>query len=456
MKSMPDLYLFQVAGRDFLATRRRAILADPMGLGKTPQALTAAAKLQARTVVVICPTFAITTWENEIQTWAPPLVGNVAVVTGEAKARAAGWEQWGALTAAPRCLISTYRHLPEVAERLGEVDLAIFDECHLISNRKTKAFKAAKRLRSRHLFMLSGTPTRKCPSELWNYLHLIDKRRFSSFWRWAGEHFMVGEGYAIEGLSHPAAFRSHLQPYLLRRVKSEVLTELPPLTRQRVFLPLEPETQVAYDRLCDELMLEWGDGLLTVPNPLTLLTRLRQLTVCPAVLGLDLPSAPLNATVERVEALMGEGRKAVVFCPFRAALPFIARHFEGWRVFFVHGDQDRLTNAAEIDAFQKISRPAVMLATTGMGASWSANTADSCFFLGFSWSPIENQQCEGRLHRHGQRSVVNAYYMGGKGTVDEVIADVIEGKVRLADLALKSALKGGCVEAPKPVECLTI
>jgi SNF2 family DNA or RNA helicase len=436
---MPDLFPFQQAGVDFLTSRGRAYLADEMGAGKSAQALVTTKRLGARQLVVCCPTFALATWEAEIAKWFPEMAPRIAVISGPKRDRDTGWERWAALGQVG-ALLTTFHHLGEVAERFPRFDMLVVDEAHHISNRRTKAFKAACRLKSRWLVMMSGTPTRKSPDELWTALRLIDPKRFPSYWRFVSQFFLLEDGrYGKEilGLKHPAAFRGEISRYLLRRLKRDVMTELPPLTRQQILVPLAPEAQRAYDQLAEELLLEFErDGsweLLTVANKLALMMRLRQLTVCPKLLGLDLPSSPLAAAVEIAES----AGKVVVFTSFRQSIPYFVEAFRPLKrpMMQMHGEQTREENMAELARFQS-APSAVLFCSAAIGASWSANTASTCIFLGYGWSPIENQQCEARLHRNGQTAPVNCYYIGGKGTVDESIAAVIEGKVSLQEMVL--------------------
>lgn len=442
---MPTLYPFQEQGAAHLSRQRRACLFDSPGLGKTPQALTAAKALGANRLLVVCPTFAIETWRNEIATWWPELAENVAVVSGLWRQRDNGWRAWRSRVgrAFPRVLLTTYRHLEEVSRLCEPVDVAIFDEAHALTNRQSKAFKAAKRIKIEALFLLTGTPTRQHPSELWNYLHLIDRKRYSSFWRWASEHFNVIDGRYGKEISAPRdlmGFRRALQSYILRRQKDEVLTDLPPLTRQPVLVEGDAAFRRAYDLMANELIIEMGSELVPIPNRLALTTRLRQLCVCPEVLGMELHSPTMEAARRIAESITSAGEKLVVFTPFRQAIPHLIEMFDSvpdaLPIGSVHGEQNRETNAAMIATFQRVDGPAILIATISMAASWSANTASSCLFLGFSFSPIDHVQSEGRLHRHGQQNAVNAYYVGVKNSIDEHVIDVLAEKVRWEQLAL--------------------
>jgi SNF2 family DNA or RNA helicase len=435
---MPDLYPFQTEGRDFLTCRKRACLFFAPGLGKSPTAIAAARELGARSVLIVGPTYSLDVWGKELATWWPE--ATFAVVSGEKKRREAGWQAWRDLPEGPRVLLSSYRHVAEVADAPNRFDLIVYDEAHALTNRKTLAFRAAKRLRSGAAFFLTGTPTRRSPEEMFAYLQLIAPREFSSYWRWLHEHFLVDKGrYGLEtlGLKHPEAFRAHLAPYVLRRLKGEVLSELPPLRRQQILVEPPDDFAAAYRSLVDDLLLEIGDSVLTVPNALALTTRLRQLTVAPELLGLPLGSPTVRAAFEVAEPVLRSGEKVVVFSAFRQALPYIAEAFQEWTCFQIHGEQSREENAAALDWFQTAPGPAVLLASVSMAASWAANSASVCLFVGASFSPVDCEQAEGRLWRHGQKSAVLAYYVGVKGSIDAHVFDVIEGKVRLADLALK-------------------
>ncbi len=437
-----ELRPYQIEGVKFLVNRRRAILGDVPGAGKTVQAILAAKTLGVVKILIVCPKIAFGVWENEVKKWLGT-DGETFAYSGPPTKRASSIIKFKASAAQLRFLISNYSLVKElVSSTLW--DLVILDEPHRVMRRRTtQAFAAARGLRSRYFFILDGTLVRKGPQDLWTFLNLVDPVNFNSYWRWVNTHCHVIKtpfGVSIEGPRNPAATQVVLRPYILRRTKEQVLPELPP--KQRAIIPIEmgAEQRALYDGLADQMMSELSDGkILLTPNVVSQITRLRQILVTPALVGSSAPSAALEALTEQVADEQESGNEAVVvFTPFAEAIPYIAESLSfitpsiGW----VRGGlkHEELSNVVEW--FRTAKGPRVLICSILSSTSFNASVASVAYFVGFDWDVDNNEQAEDRLHRFGQRNFVRINYLTHKGTVEDHISDLLDRKLTWTELTL--------------------
>jgi SNF2 family DNA or RNA helicase len=303
-------------------------------------------------------------------------------------------------------------------------------------------FLTAQKAKARYMFFLTGTPVYASAGDLWPLLNLIDRPKFGSYWKFVREWAFVeynGFGHTVSGVKNPSALNALLRRdgYMLRRLKVDVLPELPPKTRMPVHIDMTPGQKAAYRQMAKDLVIEvereGGPGLLTIPSVLALFTRLRQLLVSPKILGLNLESAVLTALREELD---DTDDAALVFTPYVAAFKYIAEALPHRQKFYVHGGQTPEELSQNVNGFQAYQGPKVLISSVLMGTSWTATSATLAYFLGYDWSPANNIQAEDRLHRVGQQNATTVKYFVHRGTIDEHIMDILDGKTRIARLIL--------------------
>lgn len=443
---------YQVKGVADLVRRKRCNLFDEMGLGKTPQVLVALQLLPSgpndgRNYIVVCPNYAVEVWCQEIRKWWVINNTKCYIYTGPKKQRQQAADALQESFSGTRFVITSYLHLPELMRLFvgGKWEGLILDEAHAITNRKSKAFRGAQ-LASRRadvLFNVTGTPTRKNSSEHWNYLNLIDRGLYGSYWKFVESNFTTtynGFGHEISGFRNVDGFRiNHISPNTTRRLKQDVLKELPEKTRQLVLVELSPELQRAYNELAKSLMTVIEETPIVSATVLSNIAKLRQLILAPKTLGLkNTGSEVVSAACMLASSVEG---KVVLFTPFRGTVRELQEYFalegvKGRKTFIMTGEYDREKNTETLQAFKDYNGGAALIATVQMGASWAATEASTVIFCGYSWSPIHNSQAEDRVHRFGQSKAVTCYYVGAKGTIDQHILDVLEEKTNWSKLTL--------------------
>jgi len=421
---------YQQEAVDHLVKQHRVILGDEQGLGKTLVSLTAAIKLcgDKPRILVLAPRVAVGTWVHELKKW----FGMEALVySGSSKPheREQLWEKYQ--EEKPPLLVATYGMMHELQQRRRDWQCIIADEYHKVGlmNHKTPTFKRFCRFSSRYLFLLTGTPVKKGPQNLYGPLHLVSPHRFSTYWGFVNKYCMVIKdvfGHSIGPRpKDPIQFKEMLAPHLIRRTKKKVLKELPPLQRQAIYLDMNDDQRRYYNQLVDHGMIWTKDGTkIACPNEATKLMRLRQLLVSPRLLGLPELGGTIPDLLSLIEDQFDSNEPVVICTPFREAVDLITLSLKSKtsKVYRIYGQMK--APASEVArAFQNEPTPQKALVfTISSGMSFDAYAASNVYFVGAEWSSSDNKQAESRIHRLGQEATsVNAYYLLYPGTVDDAI-----------------------------------
>lgn len=437
---------YQAEGLDFLVDHRKAALFDEPGLGKTMQALLAMRDLAPNGQLLVVATGDATgVWQDEAALW----LGEEAGVYSGLKPAEAELD---------RSLVITNYHRLATSLTARRWTGVIFDEAQALRNRKTRTLFATVRkaydqqrtgLWRVPSFFLSGTPIVKAAGDLWPILHLIDKRAWSSYWKFVQRHAIVWQdshGWHVEGVQNTPRLWAEVGPHCLRRTVDEVQPDLPPLVRQRVRLKMTPAQARLYYDLEDDWIaeIEATGGLLLAPTVLALETRLRQILVTPRLVGADEDGAALDSLVE----IAGNGTKPfVAFTAYPSAFPYFEHALAkvGRPTFQVQGGMGAQL-ALEIKGFKeaaKAGRSPILIASVHMAKAWDvAQYTNEDYVLGADWNGTTMTQAESRLRRGGQLSTVFSRYLCHEGTIDFHVLDVFTGKLTLAKVILDRARLG--------------
>jgi superfamily II DNA or RNA helicase len=432
-----ELRPYQHRGVDWLSFCRKAglgcVLADDMGLGKTIQALAA---VHGRTLVV-SPKSVLFNWLAETTKFRPDL--QVATYAGTRRE----------LDTKADVVLTTYPILRIDIDELSEVewDTIILDESQTIKNPDSQVARAAYRLKGTWRVTLSGTPVENRLDELWSQLHFTNPGllggRADFQERWA-EPIMLGDASAA------ARLRERIRPFVLRRLKKEVATELPPRTDAIMYVELDETERATYDAIRAATqrdiikLLESGGGVMAA---LEALLRLRQAACHLALLpgGMRGTAAPQSSSkLERLlEALadaVADGHRALVFSQWTSLLDLIEPHLNAASTPFVRLDGSTVDRQGVVGQFQADDGPPVMLLSLKAGGTGlNLTAADHVFLIDPWWNPAVEDQAADRTHRIGQDKPVMVYRMVARDTVEERILELQERKRRLADAALSEA-----------------
>jgi superfamily II DNA or RNA helicase len=427
-----ELRPYQHVGVDWLSFLRGAelggILADDMGLGKTLQTLCV---LTGRCLIV-CPKSVVHNWAAEIARFRPGL--SVAVYHGARRE----------LDPKVEVTLTTYAMLRIDTELLAKQswDIIVLDEAQAIKNESSQTARAAFQLSGRFRIALSGTPVENRLTELWSLMHFVNpgllggKSSFED--RYSGP---IADGNATAA----ARLRARIRPFVLRRMKREVLPELPPRTDAVLYVELDEAERSVYDavrvatRTALTAKLADGGGVLAA---LEALLRLRQ-AACHSAL-VPGQSADTSSKVERLlEALAevaAEGHKALVFSQWTSFLDKVEPHLAERGIAFTRLDGTTRDRGEVVARFQDEGGPPVMLVSLKAGGTGlNLTAADHVFLLDPWWNPAVEEQAADRTHRIGQDRPVMVYRLVASDTVEERILALQEKKRDLADVALGEA-----------------
>ena len=441
-----ELRPYQHAGLSWLQFLREygfgGVLADDMGLGKTIQTLAhvllekEAGRLDAPALVV-APTSLMPNWQAEAARFAPGL----SVLLLHGKDRAAQFDRIGAAD----LVLTTYALLgrDEEALRRHRYHLLILDEAQYIKNSRTKASQTARLLDARHRLCLTGTPVQNHLGELWSQFHFLmpgllgEEKAFNAHFRKPIEN--GGDNARRELLMR------RLKPFMLRRTKDKVATELPPKTE--IVLPVElgsaqrdlyETVRVAMDRKVRAEIDRKGLARSHIVI-LDALLKLRQVCCHPRLLEADSAagSAKLDTLMELLATLRSEGRKVLVFSQFTSMLALIQERLRECGIDFALLTGDTLDRAAPVTAFQSGQVGVFLISLKAGGVGLNLTAADTVIHFDPWWNPASENQATDRAWRTGQEQPVFVYKLIARGTLEENIQELQRRKGELANAMLQ-------------------
>lgn len=417
-------------------------LADDMGLGKTIQVL---AELEARrlarngnaqspgTSLVVVPKSLVFNWKQEAQRFTPDL--KVLDHTGPDRPR-----EIEALR--PYDLVlTTYGTLRRDALMLKDAsfDYVVLDEAQAIKNPASESAKAARLLRGRHRLVLSGTPVQNHLGDLWSLFDFLNPGMLgaASVFTSSSSQLRAPDDATREMLSRA------LRPFILRRTKDQVASELPPRFEQTIYCELESEQRQLYNELRDHYRAsllahvgQFGLGRSKM-QILEALLRLRQAALHPGLVDKSRgneSSAKLDMLIPRLAEVIDEGHKALVFSQFTSMLAIVRSALDRERVEYEYLDGKTTDREAHVRRFQEdpdCKLFLISLKAGGLGLNLTA--ADYVFLLDPWWNPAIEQQAIDRAHRIGQTRQVYACRLIARDTVEEKVLSLQQSKRELAD-----------------------
>jgi superfamily II DNA or RNA helicase len=407
------------------------LLADEMGLGKTLQVLSLLASrgVADKPHLIVCPASVVPVWREEIGKFFPQLRVEV-LKTGHDFTQRRDPVVW----------LASYTQLRKHRAMLPQVDFgyAVLDEGQFIKNPDAKITQTCFAVRARHRVVLTGTPLENRQLDLWSIFRFLLPGLLGSRATFEAALNADREGTLTR-------LRAQLAPFILRRTKKEVATELPPKMEMDLICPLTDVQRAEYARICSEGLERLGDDVGAAMREksfgfLALLTRLRQTCCDPDMLPwLKSPlsdSGKINLLVEKLTEIVSSGHKVVIFSQFVMLLDRVrealVKHFPDLPRYELTGmTLDRLK---PVQGFQTAQGAAAMLVSLkAAGTGITLHAADYVFLLDPWWNPAVEAQAVDRVHRIGQKSTVFVYRMVTAGTIEERIQALKASKKDLFD-----------------------
>lgn len=435
------LYPFQEEGVQWLQNHDGVgLLADDMGLGKSAQSLVYLKNNPSlRPVLIVCPAVLKLNWQREITMWTgeesyiisgqkysiipqyPFYIINYDILASELKI------DTGRKSAQGKKLIKKVMKDSSWIFKLASMGIKciIADECQALQNPKairTKAFCTLRKADIKAKFIgLSGTPIKNKPSEFFTILNLLDEKHFSNRWRYLNRYCNPkhnGFGWTFDGATNTEELHIKIQPFMLRRMKSEVLKDLPP--KQKILVPMETDIveMKNYERASYEFF-EWvkshtDAGLEAQKN----IDRLKQLAYL----------AKRNSVIAWIEQYLESGNKLVIGTYHKHAMEDLVLQFKKISVH-IDGSVTGAKRQEAVDRFQKDKNIRLIICQIKTVPGLTLTAASATCTIEFSWSPSDHVQFEDRVNRIGQEAdSITAYYLISPKTVEESIMAMINIK----------------------------
>lgn len=440
---LDHLHSHQKEGIDWLMKLRErglsGILADDMGLGKTLQIITYLDlnfSKMAHPCLILVPASLLQTWQKELHRFAPHLP--VHVIEGNAPTRL---ELLSHSTKQDvHFLLTTYDYFKRdlAFYQTLSFDSLILDEAQIIKNPQSQIKKALKNIQSRHRFALTGTPIENQLQDLWSLFdyilpgYLYDLPTFN---RKFIHPILNGNQYQKERL------KVLIQPFMLRRLKTQVLSSLPDKEHLTYYLPLHPLDQTLYDDTLKSIekslaMKEIGKNTFSVTY-LNYLTRLRQIALDGRMINStqNSISPKFETCLEIIHEAQDKDESVLVFSSFKEGLLLLSQYLSQTNLSheLFTGSTTRLKRDKIIQTFQSGQIPVLLISLKAGGLGLNLTKASRVIHLDPWWNVAAQDQATDRAYRIGQKNHLKVYQLISLGTIEESILNLQENKKALLD-----------------------
>jgi superfamily II DNA or RNA helicase len=420
------------------------ILADDMGLGKTLQIIAWVQSEYSQAPLpslVVAPTSLVYNWREELAKFAPEL--SVLVLDGPKEARVELLQNLNRYAV----VITSYPLLRRDIEMIRKAKFTgcILDEAQHIKNPTTFNARTVKQIQARYYFAVTGTPVENSLIELWSLFDFILPGYLYSY-----RKFQTRFEIPISRRNDSEALidlEKHIRPFILRRLKKDVLTELPPKIETKMGCELTREQQKVYRVYLAKARLELDTELdqngfeKSKIKILALLTRLRQICCHPALFLSNFSggSGKLELLLELIRDSLASGHRMLIFSQFVMMLDLIAAklHTEVIPFFRIDGQTPPEKRLKLVNAFNAGDAAVCLISLKAGGTGLNLTGADMVVHYDPWWNPALENQATDRAHRIGQQQVVQVFKLVTRGTIEEKIFALQQQKQELVDNVIK-------------------
>lgn len=440
-----NLRQYQNRGFQWLATLSAygfgGILADEMGLGKTIQALTYLAKEKEKGAempsILVVPTSLVYNWEDEIRRFTPNL--KTLIISGSKEEREEKIRSIGEYDV----IITSYPLLRRDKDFYEpyRFHACILDEAQYIKNKSSQSAKAVKTLKGKHRFALTGTPLENNLTELWSIFDFLIPGYLGSYKSFVEKYqkpiSVSGDQLALRKL------KRKIEPFILRRLKTDVLKELPEKMEGKILVDMTKEQQKIYSVYLQKIKGEIKDTVRekgidrSQIQILAGLTRLRQISCHPGVFieGYEGGSGKLQALAEIIDQGLGEEHRFLIFSQFTGVLKMVRKDLEekGYKPLYLDGSTPMNQRGDLVKTFNGGEVPIFLISLKAGGTGLNLTSADVVIHLDPWWNPAVESQATDRAHRIGQKKMVQVKKLIARGTIEEKIHQIQEQKKEIVD-----------------------
>ncbi|GAY44313.1 hypothetical protein CUMW_081240, partial [Citrus unshiu] len=473
-----SLHPYQLEGLNFLrfswSKQTHVILADEMGLGKTIQSIAFLASLFGERIsphLVVAPLSTLRNWEREFATWAPQM--NVVMYVGTSQARNIIREYEFYFPKNPKkvkkkksgqvvseskqdrikfdVLLTSYEMINLDSASLKPIkwQCMIVDEGHRLKNKDSKLFSSLKQYSTRHRVLLTGTPLQNNLDELFMLMHFLDAGKFGSLEEFQEEFKDINQEEQISRLHRMLA------PHLLRRVKKDVMKELPPKKELILRVELSSKQKEYYKAILTrnyQILTRRGGAQISLIN---VVMELRKLCCHPYMLeGVEPDIEDTNESFKQLLESSGklqlldkmmvklkeQGHRVLIYSQFQHMLDLLEDYltFKKWQYERIDGKVGGAERQIRIDRFnaKNSSRFCFLLSTRAGGLGINLATADTVIIYDSDWNPHADLQAMARAHRLGQTNKVMIFRLITRGSIEERMMQMTKKKMVLEHLVV--------------------
>jgi len=439
-----DVRSYQMAGFSWMCNladhNMGGILADDMGLGKTLQAIMYLVTLPKDSRrMVVCPTSLMYNWKDEFENFAPSMTCDIVCGTPEERRRILQ-------ESTASVLITSYplirRDLPYY--RNMEFSAVIIDEAQNIKNSSSMNAQSVKNLNTKTRFALTGTPIENSLSEIWSIFDFVMPGYLFSHSKFVNEYekpiLNQDEGILTQ-------LNLRIQPYILRRMKQDVLSELPEKTEEKILVDLSDRQKKLYAAYLEhyrgELQIDDEDS--AVPENririLSALMRLRQICCHPSTFmdNYDGDSAKMDVLIDILTQALSSGHRTLVFSQFTSMLELIEKELKEREIgyFCIRGDTKVADRSSYVKQFNDGVHDVFLISLKAGGTGLNLIGADTVIHVDPWWNPAVEDQATDRCYRIGQTRNVHVIKLLSKGTIEEKIYRLQQKKQKLAEAVIE-------------------
>ncbi|AMT92721.1 helicase SNF2 [Brevibacterium linens] len=432
---------YQMQGFRWLALLYRCrlggILADDMGLGKTLQTLALIKHAKASApFLVVAPTSVVPNWLKEAASYTPDL--DVRVVAESTRARGIDLAE---VVRGADVIVMSYAMLRLEETPISRMEWAglILDEAQFVKNSTAQTHLAAKEVRAPFRLALTGTPLENSLKDVWSLFSITAPGLFPSPHRFEEEYVRPIE--SGENPGRMQRLQRRIRPFMMRRTKDLVAADLPEKQEQVISVELNSAHRRLYDRILQKerkkilgfIDSEYDKQRFIVFRSLTLL---RMLALDPSIVDAEhaeVPSSKLAALLERLDDVIAEGHRSIVFSQFTSFLSNVAAELDRRGVPYVVLDGSTRNRGAVVDAFRSGEAPVFLISLKAGGFGLNLTEADYVFLMDPWWNPASENQAIDRAHRIGQTKNVMVYRYVAEGTIEEKVLALQKRKAELFD-----------------------
>lgn len=411
-------------------------LADDMGLGKTFQVIAFLSDkeidINEKLCLIILPKTLLANWRNEIKKFNNSL--NTVIYHGSERTKIDLDSQRGIILTTYGTILSDINRFQNV-----NIDTLVMDEVQSIKNYKSKTYRAISSINSQFTLALSGTPFENNISEVWAIMNIINPNVLGTNTEFVKQYNNVSEDK--EKLD---ALRSRLKPYVLRRIKEEVLDDLPEKNEITLVCDMEKEQRYLYNALLKKIRDDFNKGpsryvIKDYSQILKALLQLRQVCCHPKLLAdnYNVNNCKVSGKFEvlkyKIEEIIYNHKKVVVFSQFTSMLEIIKEWLEEKNISYFYLDGQTKNRQDIVDDFEKSKDSVFLISLKAGGVGLNLVSAQYAIIYDPWWNPAVENQAADRIYRIGQKNKVVIYRLISKDTVEEKIEELKGSKSKIAE-----------------------